>query len=43
MVLDGSDPKAKIAINMQTLAGKTPVSADVDEGEPARNHLGGRQ
>lgn len=33
MVLDGSDPKAHIATNMQTLAGKQPVSTGVDEGD----------
>jgi len=32
MVLDGSDPKDAIAINMQTLAGKEPASTGVDEG-----------
>jgi hypothetical protein len=33
MVLDGSDPKAQIATNMQTLAQKQPVSTGVDEGD----------
>ena len=33
MVLDGSDPKEHIATNMQTLAGKQPVSTGVDEGD----------
>jgi len=33
MVLDGSDPKAQIATNMQTLAQKQPASTGVDEGD----------
>lgn len=33
LVLDGSDVKADIAVNMQTLANKVPASADVDEGD----------
>lgn len=33
MVLDGSDTREQIAINMQTLANKEPVSTGVDEGD----------
>lgn len=33
MVLDGSDLNSQIATNMQTLAGKQPVSSDVSEGD----------
>ena len=33
MVLDGSDLNSEIAVNMQTLANKKPVSEGVDEGD----------